>query len=260
MLGADVHRDAIVGRGKGNAIFTQLSGDIGMDRAQSGFTSLRADRLQIGQRCRAGAPIRKDVVGCAVGASGHAHGMSRRIRRRQKRVVDVGVIEVLVSGLKIRRVVELRVRIVVPGLADLACRTQDRTIVRVLEVIDPIAALEIAPTDLDFDLVGRVQLIDGCNLSRRAAQNADLLRAQERIAAVHMVIAGSGVVWIAAAKQCRGRDLLLRPIVHEVELQVRLDPVLNIDVGVEAGQVPGVIPLHEDEGLRVVGGGWRRGD
>ncbi len=70
-----------------------------------------------------------------------------------------------------------------------------------LEVIDPVTAFQIAPTDLDIDLVGRIQLVGGRDLRRGTAENADLLRAQERIAAIHMIIAGGGVIWIAAAKQ-----------------------------------------------------------
>ena len=61
-----------------------------------------------------------------------------------------------------------------------------------------------------------------------------LLRAQERIAAVDVVVAADRVERVRVLEQRRGRDLLVRAVVHEREFDVGLDVVRQVEVPHEA--------------------------
>src|SRR6185437_15063768 len=140
--------------------------------AERRFTSLRPYGLQVIERCIGHTSSGEDVVGHASGPAGHAYYVAGRVSRRQQRVVNVGVIEILVGGAEVVRVVELRVGVVFPIADYVAPHPEDGTIIRVLVIIEAVATLDVAPANLDLGLIGRVQLVCRSDLRWRTPKDS----------------------------------------------------------------------------------------
>ena len=96
-----------------------------------------------------------------------------------------------------------------PALRYVALHAENAPEVHMLIETGAWSALYIAAPNLESGVLGTGETLSG-------AEYTDFLRTEQRVIAIHIVIAAAiGSVSVCASKQCTRSDLLERAVVHE---------------------------------------------
>jgi len=236
VLGADGDPGIL---GGGGELHAGVAGELPADhiRPQAGDGDER--KLDVVER-RLGDPADlEDVPRHAAVLGVVAAGPGARVGRvavDDQRVLQALGVEVVVVGLGRAGLAVQTVDVEGPVVTDVTLDAGGHAVGLVLEVVVPVAALDVAAQDLHLGEVIRPV----------AALDAELLV---------LVVAQHGVVAVDVARVAEvagGRDLGVGDVVHEHHAEVARKVVVELVVHEGAGGPPLVRPLHEVDGAIVV--------
>src|SRR5215475_7622206 len=184
----------------------EVAGDLTVYRAHGVGAGARAGDVEVLELLWRYPSVSEDVVGHAR-RTADAHRVGGGTRNQQG-VIDVREVEELVIGVEEVDIVVAAVRIVAPGVEELAFGAEMGAVAGMFVVRGTPTAFDITAADLGVDRHrAGVRRIRGDH-GRRTAQDARLLRAQQWIAAVDVVVAAERIIWIRVPEQRRRGDRL----------------------------------------------------
>ena len=221
---AEHHVHAGVGERRRDAVVAEMAGEVPGHHRLVGRSLGGQRQGQVIHHIRRHPALLKDVPGHAirVGAIQHgpAHGVAgSRMFHHVQRAPDPGDRQVVQVGVLHVHLGVLIVQFVEPTVTQVAPQTEHAPMGGVAQVVLPAAALHVAPAD-----VRRLHVVLRQTIG--AAYRLELLRGQERIAAVQR---------IGVEKRPGRGDLGHRPVVHEHELAEGFDLVVHVIVRKQAG-------------------------